>query len=412
MIFFYLFFISLPFQFALSSIAGIDLALGRVTALALLAAGLAASLAHRSARVSLSLVSISLLLFCGWAGASLIWSHAWLLGFRRLLFLLNFVGLFWALPYFLRKARYRLEPLLVYPGVIAVVVGIGQFLSQFLLGLDPVMGFWRALAPFVFGKSFGAQVLLHSSWLVEVGGRALMRAIAFFPDPHIFGFYLAFIIPLALLSKKSLFKGFGILFIVDLLLTFSRQAYVGALVALIAFLVVKINEKRKTRSAKEQFKMQKKEYFKLCVVVLSFSLFAFSLLSTPAGSRFLSAFNPLEGSNQERLANWNQALGLIRAHPLQGVGLGNYAFALDPSLDPRAPVYAHNLYLDIAAELGLVGLGIFLCVLVFAFIRLGIAGSPFFYSLVWFCVQSLFDTPLYSVHILPLFILVLALSDI
>ncbi|MDX1613456.1 MAG: O-antigen ligase family protein [Candidatus Promineifilaceae bacterium] len=61
----------------------------------------------------------------------------------------------------------------------------------------------------------------------------------------------------------------------------------------------------------------------------------------------------------ERLAHWQAALGMVRERPWLGVGLGNYesAYSEHALLDwPLALGHAHNYYLNIAAETGVVGL--------------------------------------------------------
>ncbi len=65
----------------------------------------------------------------------------------------------------------------------------------------------------------------------------------------------------------------------------------------------------------------------------------------------------------ERLAHWQAALGMLNDHPLLGVGIGNYvpvypAYALPGWKDPLG--HAHNYYLHVAAETGLLGLGAYL----------------------------------------------------
>lgn len=392
----YLFCALLPFQFALNLAPAIDFASGRVLALIVAGGGLASAFYYRRLHISLSLLSMSLGLFLVWAAASLIWAPVWLLGARKVFFLLTFMSLFWVIPLFTQKKSIHLEPWLVYSGALAAVIAIIQWGGQFIFGLDPILTLWRSLAPALFGQAFGEQLLAHSSWLVEVGGVTLFRAVGFFPDPHIIGFYMALLIPLALSTKKPSGWICALLCAVALLLTFSRGAYIGALVVLFVFLVT-------------QGKHHNSKHY---AVFLSVTLFMFSLSLTPIGARFLSSFNPWEGSNEERLVNWTQALVLIQEHPLQGVGLGNYAFALDPLLGERSPVYAHNLYLDIAAELGLVGLVLFIMIAASALIKSYRYGLSFFWALLWFFVQSLFDTPLFSVHVLPLFIIVLTLIDV
>ncbi len=61
----------------------------------------------------------------------------------------------------------------------------------------------------------------------------------------------------------------------------------------------------------------------------------------------------------ERLAHWQAALDMWRDHPWLGVGLGNYpavypAYAVGRWRDPLG--HAHNYYLNVSAETGLIGL--------------------------------------------------------
>ncbi len=60
----------------------------------------------------------------------------------------------------------------------------------------------------------------------------------------------------------------------------------------------------------------------------------------------------------ERLAHWQAALAMANANPLLGVGLGNYEAAYPDYALPRWPQalgHAHNDYLNMLAETGLVG---------------------------------------------------------
>jgi putative inorganic carbon (HCO3(-)) transporter len=61
----------------------------------------------------------------------------------------------------------------------------------------------------------------------------------------------------------------------------------------------------------------------------------------------------------ERLAHWQAAINMANAHPFIGVGLGNYEVAYPAYRVPSWPValgHAHNDYLNLLAETGLVGL--------------------------------------------------------
>ena len=65
----------------------------------------------------------------------------------------------------------------------------------------------------------------------------------------------------------------------------------------------------------------------------------------------------------ERLAHWQAAVSMAQAHPYLGVGLGSYADAYDTFrlLNWEEPLgHAHNLYLNLLAETGVLGLAAYL----------------------------------------------------
>jgi O-antigen ligase len=83
------------------------------------------------------------------------------------------------------------------------------------------------------------------------------------------------------------------------------------------------------------------------------------------------------GSTRLHLEAWEAGLQMIEAHPIVGVGLGNFK-PLMPfymSLPPGTPVdsdtVAHNMFIEVAAELGLPALLIFLAIFWFTYRTLG-----------------------------------------
>jgi len=107
----------------------------------------------------------------------------------------------------------------------------------------------------------------------------------------------------------------------------------------------------------------------------------------------------------ERLAHWQAAYGMVSDHPWLGVGVGNYvpvypAYAVPGWKDPLG--HAHNYYLNMAAEAGLLGLAAYVVFLLACFrqgwsatrrlagpsqgVALGVLGA-----LTAFAVHSLFD---------------------
>jgi len=86
----------------------------------------------------------------------------------------------------------------------------------------------------------------------------------------------------------------------------------------------------------------------------------------------VSAPTPANWAAAERLAHQLSGLAMFANHPILGVGPGNYAavYSQYKQLGPWDPAlgHAHNYYINIAAEGGIVGLAAFLIVLVGAFV--------------------------------------------
>jgi len=77
------------------------------------------------------------------------------------------------------------------------------------------------------------------------------------------------------------------------------------------------------------------------------------------GSVQEAAITPDNWAVMERQSQWHAGWQMFRANPLLGVGIGNYNAAYDDYRLDQWPValgHAHNHYLTVAAEAGLVGL--------------------------------------------------------
>lgn len=108
-------------------------------------------------------------------------------------------------------------------------------------------------------------------------------------------------------------------------------------------------------------------------------------------------------SSETRLAIWRDTIGLIRAYPMLGCGAGAYEFAM-PRYKSALPIatadFAHNDYLQGAAELGGVGLAVvlfFLAGLLAAAVRVAIAeDNPEVRALAVACVGAMTAILLHS----------------
>ena len=123
-----------------------------------------------------------------------------------------------------------------------------------------------------------------------------------------------------------------------------------------------------------------------------------------------------ETSNKARLDIWQITAKSVLAHPIFGVGLGNYAKVLGEKFEAsRRGASAHNLYLDFAAETGLVGGGLliaFFCTIIFYSYRLlryakeerlKITGAIFGIYFLWIMFYNFFDVVLINDKVLLLF---------
>jgi O-antigen ligase len=112
--------------------------------------------------------------------------------------------------------------------------------------------------------------------------------------------------------------------------------------------------------------------FGVCVALAlsAVTYFAF-FASLPAKERVLN----ISGGGSGRLDLWTVGLRMVSAHPLRGIGTGQFAissvhYLLQPGALERGdliistPKVAHNTYLNIVAELGLVGGVLFGAILV------------------------------------------------
>lgn len=79
-------------------------------------------------------------------------------------------------------------------------------------------------------------------------------------------------------------------------------------------------------------------------------------------------------STAERLAHWIAGINMFMDHPLTGVGIGNYGAAYGPyhvTIFVNSLDHAHNYYINISAETGIIGLTTFALLLVAMFVAGG-----------------------------------------
>jgi O-antigen ligase len=397
-----LFFAFLPVWFAVGSVPLI-----RIIALLWILFWAARNLVRHEFFLPAPLVLFFFLSFVGWATLSVLWAQDASWALRKLFFWYNIFPLFLVFTDIFRDTNLRrtLYRSLFCAGIIAASIGVLQVLLQLVVPVGSLFHFWVALLPWFLGGGLGDTVTAYPSLLVNINGATLLRASAFFPDPHIFAYCIVMLLPLTLWRSRNFPRVWRVLTLLLMLValgaSFSRSGYVALLVGMLY--------------AVWHWRARFLRYLNPLRVTL-LALFLGTILLSPVATRFVSSFSSHDGSVSERSRLLQEALVNIPKAPLAGVGLGNYPLLVKPTAEFREPIYVHNMYLDIAGELGLIGLGLFLgfCMTVFLLPQksatLPVAPRALLVmSLSMFAAQSLFENPLFSVHITPLFLLFLAL---
>jgi O-antigen ligase len=250
--------------------------------------------------------------------------------------------------------------------------------------------------------------------------KGALRAFGHFDQPNPFAGYLTTILPLAICmalcpANPIRFRWISLaaagLLSVGIALSQSRGAWLGAAVAALCLLVI---WSRSTRRLLIPCALGGALVLALAVAGLLPAAILDRLGQT---IEYFGVFDvrTVEVTSDnwalvERMAHWQAGWYMFLDHPWLGVGAGNYAQAYPVYFVgswQEALGHAHNYYLNILAELGVVGGGLLLLLLALAFRQLGgglvrsetlretfwravLAGA--FGGLVVFCVHNMFDS--------------------
>lgn len=210
----------------------------------------------------------------------------------------------------------------------------------------------------------GVSVLVTFYGLIEFFTHNFAPPFSTFPNQNVFASFL--LIPLSLALGMLLFgkeRGGGkrialrimiILFLLAIITTRSRGAFLS--LALIVTFLGYLKSKR------------------YALIALALLILIFSLLPTPVNSPLMRLIT-VGGKDPyayTRISIWKSALSIIKDHPFLGTGLGTFSDAFPGYSFPVKGVFArfgkkasfaHNEYLQIASEMGIFALGIFIWLL-------------------------------------------------
>ena len=214
----------------------------------------------------------------------------------------------------------------------------------------------------------------------------------------------------ALVRKRSvLMAGIWGLFLVLLLAclcwTYSRSSWIGYLSILFAMVVL---DRRKVFFAATLFLVCILIFLPSLSKVRHMHLIRDQETSVQDNGSFKSM---LEQGGSGRFTFWKKAISIIRTSPIWGTGLNTYGRILKLNPDIKTWWYAHNCYLQLTAETGVIGLAAFLWML-FVLLKNGLYHCYHINDL-WqltmlqgvvsglfgFLVHSFFDNTFYTVQL-------------
>jgi len=255
---------------------------------------------------------------------------------------------------------------------------------------------------------FFVKVPTAMAWVdIEQFPELATRVYATLENPNVLAEYLVLVIPVTLgalwttgkFARKAIYAGLTGALILCLVLTFSRGAWLGLVLALVVFAILK----------------EPRLFILFMVLALIFPLF----MPTVVLDRIASIGSMEDSSNAFRVTIWIAAFRMIKDYWLTGIGLGLSAFARvyrDYMIAGTPAQHAHNLYLEMGIEIGIAGVLAFLWMIAsglaraldriktndrYSFILAGVVGA-----LGGHLLHGLFDYVWYSPRIVMAFWLV------
>ena len=281
-------------------------------------------------------------------------------------------------------------------------------LSTFIVSVAAIVQFILKENPQLFSLLFANE---PGSILY---GDGFHRSIGSFTQPNALGGFLLLGLPfLILLIQHPLKMRYPVIpavmlvfVLLALFSTLSRSAILGFGAAILFFLFLGAKWKRKLR------------FGVLGMVILFMFVSFFPVLTNIIQERFSNLLFGEFDSHIVRLVLYQTAVKMFESSPLFGIGLGNFIVSQD-ILEVKG---AHNVFLNILAELGLFGLLSFLAIQFFVlknnlkFLRQergGVSSSIALccsLSIIGFLVAGLFDSLLHSFVISSYFWVIVAIS--
>lgn len=264
----------------------------------------------------------------------------------------------------------------------------------------------------IYQQFFGSNVghaWLDNQMFEDIG----IRVYSTFGNPNVLGEYLLLLIPLAVgmfWTAKGKGAKFYYLCVVGasalcMIFTQSRGCWLGLILAAMVYII-----------------LVDKRYILLVLLALMAMPF---VMPESVIERFTSIGNLGDSSTSYRVNIWYGTFNMLRNFGLHGIGLGTDAFnqiyPIYAYCEIIAP-HAHNIYLQILCESGIVGLGTFIIAMIVALKKLyvgfiadrkgfaGITCAAVLAGLLGLLLQGAFDYIWYNYRVFLLFWMVIGIG--
>lgn len=302
---------------------------------------------------------------------------------RKLYNVINAIIVFWATTHFLVTTQHvqKVMKALIISSIPLALIGIAQVGLAFILGPGlpgaNIVADWNKTMMILFeGQKVVDRVTDWSMWWRTTNWFAdsfnSLRATGTTWSPMSYAQLLMFsffpLLALTLSSAPNKKRGWMLVAVLiqtaAIVLTLSRGAWlvlmVGVLYLGYSFLRGQLRVSRKIFSR---------------IIVIGILAISIGVVATPASTKesivaaVLSIVQPesdvrqFNSSNESRFLTYSLGLEIIQENWLFGVGPGNYAVYWGG----EDGATSHNLYLDVASEMGLFGLAIYLSIFIITF---------------------------------------------
>lgn len=306
---------------------------------------------------------------------------------RRIIYFAN-AALVPVTLYFVSQRNSRVAKEVVagiaYSVVVVTIVAILQVASTYFIDIYQFMRIWgEGIQLRQFGTLWSEiAIRLGNTWFAYYGAQLSLRVFSLFPDSHSFPIYLVLALAASMAysvraligragegaSFRSLLRtrvNLGVVWIPLALLTIILSGTRGIWAAAAGLPLVVVVIWYLLSSRRRAIWLWISGF--IAVTALLFAV-AYPIFVSPQfllskgdfgllRNRIRSIIDFGETSNAQRIEIWSSTIDSIRRHPITGVGIGNFPVVLEQNVFlARAGSTAHNIYLHIAAEMGIIAL--------------------------------------------------------